>query len=252
MRCSFRIGVPRLPCQAKSWTLHQFRRLDSNQQPTRLQRVALPFELHRKKSVPAVGLEPTSSALRKRHSACRASPAFRSSQCWCRANSTKVQSLNPLPRAWLKTIQSQRWDSNPLRPLYGSGARPVEHRRHFVQVAGGSRTHNGLVHNQFTNPPEFGHSASTWIRTRNTAFAGPDDLRFTIEASVPRPGVEPGPALSKRAMMSVSPSGQQAAEDGVEPSTSGVKARRSPAELPRHRTVAREGFEPSRPVGTAF
>src|SRR5947199_186834 len=49
---------------------------------------------------PAVGLEPTWSALRGRCPACRASPACCSSQCWCRANSTEVQSLSPLPRAW--------------------------------------------------------------------------------------------------------------------------------------------------------
>ena len=35
-------------------------------------------------------------------------------------------------------------------------------------------------------------------------------------------------------MMSVSPSGHATAGDGVEPSPSGVKARRSTAELPRH------------------
>ncbi len=51
-------------------------------------------------SEPAVGLKPTSSALRGRCPARRASPAFWSSQCWCRANSTEVQSLRPLPRAW--------------------------------------------------------------------------------------------------------------------------------------------------------
>jgi hypothetical protein len=49
---------------------------------------------------PAVGLEPTSSALLGRCPARRASPACASSQCWCRANSTEVQSLSPLPRAW--------------------------------------------------------------------------------------------------------------------------------------------------------
>ena len=29
---------------------------------------------------------------------------------------------------------------------------------------------------------EFGHSAPTWTRTRNSAFAGPHDVPFTIEA----------------------------------------------------------------------
>jgi hypothetical protein len=77
-------------------------------------------------SEPAVGLEPTSSALRGRCPARRASPAsFSSSQCWCRANSTGVQSPCPLPRAWPE-IQSQRRDSNPHAPLYRRGARPAE------------------------------------------------------------------------------------------------------------------------------
>ena len=88
------------------------------------------------------------------------------------------------------SMQSQRWDSNPLTPLYKSGTRPVEHRRLSFRVAGGSRTHNVLAHNQFPDPPGFGHSASIWIRTRNTAFGGPDDLRFTIEASLQYPDQE--------------------------------------------------------------
>src|SRR6516165_11153259 len=49
---------------------------------------------------PAVGLEPTSTALRGRCPARRASPAYQSSQRWCRASSTGVQSPGPLPRAW--------------------------------------------------------------------------------------------------------------------------------------------------------
>ena len=107
-----------------------------------------------------------------------------------------------------------------LRAGWPVGVEPTQSR-----FTAGPRNHFG-----------FGHSAPTWNRTRNTAFAKPDDVPFTIEAnrSVPRPGIEPGPALSERAMMSVSPSGQQAAGDGVEPSPSGVKARRSTAELPRH------------------
>ena len=47
--------------------------------------------------------------------------AIRSSQCWCRANSTEVQSLRPLPRAWLgehrfTSMQGGRWESNPHNP----------------------------------------------------------------------------------------------------------------------------------------
>ncbi len=66
------------------------------------------------------------------------------------------------------------------------------------------------------SPPEglAGKSAPTWNRTRNSAFAWPRDVPFTIEASVPRPGVEPGPAPSEGAMMSLSPPGQQTSDQG--------------------------------------
>jgi hypothetical protein len=50
-------------------------------------------------------------------------------------------------------------------------------------------------------------------------------------------------------MMSVSPPGHKAAGDGFEPPPSGFRARRSAAELPRRRTVTREGLEPSRRGG---
>src|SRR4051812_44713414 len=42
---------------------------------------------HRINTEPAVGLQPTCSALQGRCPSRRASPAFVSSQCWCRANS---------------------------------------------------------------------------------------------------------------------------------------------------------------------
>jgi hypothetical protein len=92
---------------------------------------------------PAVGLEPTWSALRGRCPACRASPAFFSSQCWCRTSSTEGQRLGPLPRAWLMEIQSQRRDSNPHAPLYRRGARPVE--LHWLLSGVGSRLRSGTT-----------------------------------------------------------------------------------------------------------
>ena len=163
---------------------------------------------------PAVGLEPTWSALRGRCPACRASPACWSSQCWCRANSTEVQSLSPLPRAWPEEDPEPAAGLEPARaPLqegcssrraalasrgWPAGVEPAQPR-----FTAGSRC-------RF----EFGHSAPTWNRTRNSAFAEPRDVPFTIEArTVPRPGVEPGPAPSEGAMMSLSPPGQQSSSD---------------------------------------
>ena len=176
-----------------------------------------------------------------------------SSGGWDRASDLPGFDGMLLPSELDRNSQSQRWDSNPLTPLYRSGTRLVENRRLSCRVAGGSRTHNGLTHNQFSNPPEFGHSASTWNRTRNTAFAEPDDVPFTIEASrsVPRPGIEPGPALSERAMMSVSPSGHTVPGAGVEPASTVSGTAVLPLDDPGMK-VAREGVEPSRPVGTAF
>lgn len=48
------------------------------------------------------------------------------------------------------TYESQRWDSNPLRPPYESGARPVEHHwhcceRHFKQANRISRLFSGRL-----------------------------------------------------------------------------------------------------------
>ena len=82
---------------------------------------------------------------------------------------------------------------------------------------------------------EFGHSASTRNRTRNSAFAEPRDVPFTIEAStVPRPGVEPGPAPSEGAMMSLSPPGQRVTREGLEPSRRGGHGLLRTACLPFH------------------
>jgi hypothetical protein len=102
---------------------------------------------------------------------------------------------------------SQRWDSNPLRPRYEGGARPVEHRwrrgwpvgvepthRRFTA---GSRTHFGFAHSipvrNRTSSATFGrshasttpqgHLVSTPARSRTwtCSFARSHDLRFTTE-----------------------------------------------------------------------
>jgi hypothetical protein len=88
---------------------------ESNPRHAILQIAASPLD-HRIRTEPAVGLEPTSSALRGRCPARRASPAsFSSSQCWCRANSTEVQSLRPLPRAWLEVDPEPAAGLEPAR-----------------------------------------------------------------------------------------------------------------------------------------
>ncbi len=53
------------------------------------------------------------------------------------------------PTAWPSSPgviekQSQRWGLNPLRPLYKSGARPVEHRLLFQRFDLDSNQEHGL------------------------------------------------------------------------------------------------------------
>src|SRR5581483_5278420 len=71
----------------------------------------LPSELHRKKSETPAGVDPAS------RSGCSRPPE----------PSGPTSSRN----------KSRRWDSNPLRPRYEGGARPVEHRRPFRAASAG-------------------------------------------------------------------------------------------------------------------
>ena len=109
----------------------------------------------------------------------------------------------------------------------------------LLRVTAGSRCRFG-----------FGHSASTWNRTRNSDFGDPRDVPFTIEAttSVPRPGIEPGPRLSKSRVMSPSPPGQTDPGAGVEPALTGSESAVLPVRRPRKRSVAHRGFDPLWPV----
>ena len=69
----------------------------------------LPSELHRKQSETPAGVEPAS------RSGCSRPP-------------------EPSGPTSLSN-KSRRWDSNPLRPRYEGGARPVEHRRLLLRAA---------------------------------------------------------------------------------------------------------------------
>ena len=69
----------------------------------------LPSELHRKRSETPAGVEPAS------RSGCSRPP----------------EPSGPTS----STSKSRRWDSNPLRPRYEGGARPVEHHRHLSRAA---------------------------------------------------------------------------------------------------------------------
>ena len=123
------------------------------------------------------------AAVPRHPAACRGSLICYSSQCWCRASSTEVQSLSPLPRAWPEgRSRASGGTRTRTRPFTGgvlvpssctgirgwpAGVEPAQPR-----FTAGSRC-------RF----EFGHSAPTWNRTRNSAFAGPRDVPFTIEAT---------------------------------------------------------------------
>ena len=73
---------------------------------------------------PAVGLEPTWSALRGRCPARRASPASRAASAGVEPTRPRFRASVPSRGPGQKTIQSQRRDSNPHAPLYRRGARP--------------------------------------------------------------------------------------------------------------------------------
>src|SRR5208282_763531 len=98
-------------------------------------------------------------------------------------------------------------------------------------------------------------SSGGWVRAsglplfRRTLL--PSELHRNHLVTVPRPGIEPGPAPSEGDMMSVSPPGQKAPGAGVGPTPTGSEPAVLPLDDPGMQ-VAREGVEPSRPVGTAF
>lgn len=60
-----------------------------------------------------------------------------SSGGWVRASGLPLFKRMLLPSELHRKRQSQRWDSNPLTPLYKSGTRPVEHRRLIAAVRAG-------------------------------------------------------------------------------------------------------------------
>jgi hypothetical protein len=119
------LGSRCLSCSATD--TNQFRRLDLNQQPSRLRRDALPLSYTGKN-------------------------------------------------------QSQRWDSNPLPPLYGSGTRPVENRRLDAGWPVGVE------------------ATTDWLTTSSPIHLS--------SATVLRPGIEPGTRPSQSRTMSLSPSKQ--------------------------------------------
>ncbi len=71
----------------------------------------VPAELHRNRSETPAGVEPALM------SGCSRPPG------------------RPAPASWEN--KSRRWDSNPLRPRYEGGARPVEHRRPTAKASAG-------------------------------------------------------------------------------------------------------------------
>jgi hypothetical protein len=201
----------------------------------------LPSELHREKSETPAGVEPAS------RSGCSRPPE--PSGPTSSRNKSRRWDSNPLgPRyeGGARPVEHRRPNQaasagvEPTRPEFrapvpsrGPGQRSRASggtRTRTRPFTGGVRARRGALASgwlagvepaqpRFTAGSrcrlEFRPSAPTWTRTRNSAFAGPRDVRFTIEAwTVPRPGVEPGPAPSEGAMMSLSPPGQQASDQG--------------------------------------
>ena len=102
-------------------------------------------------TVPAAGVEPAASAFsaRRSHQLSYTGIGQR------RRQESNLLGAGLQPAAYPTSpgvgVESQRWDSNPLRPRYECGARPVEHRWR-IRVAGGSRTHTTPVHSRVPLP----------------------------------------------------------------------------------------------------
>ena len=184
---------------------------------------------HSLKTVPAAGFEPAAPSVSAR---CSHQLSYTGIGQRRRQESNLLRSRVAADRLAVRprrrVEQSQRWDSNPLRPRYEGGARPVEHRWHSGWPVGveptqprftaGSRTRFG-----------FGHSASTWTRTRNPGFAVPRDARFTTEAiSTPARSRTWTCSLGPSRDGSVSPPRYAVPGVGVEPTPAGSE----PAVLP--------------------
>ena len=181
-------------------------------------------------AVPAAGVEPAAFSFSGRRSYRLSYTGIRETPAGVEPASRSGCSRPPEPSGpTSSTSKSRRWDSNPHAPLYRRGARPVElhwHCRSRVdsRLRSGSATVTGSHAATTPYPPAVGLAASIPVRSRTSpsTFArsrAAGTLRG--QPSVPRPGVEPGPAPSEGAMMSLSPPGHRDPGAGIEPALTG-------------------------------
>lgn len=136
-------------------------------------------ELHRRRSEPAVGLEPTPSALRERRSACRASPAFGRVAGGSRTHTTPVHSRVPLP-LWVRP-QSPWQESNLhnlrlrraacLRHTPGTTSSTPARSRTWTCSFGGS--HDVLFTTRVTRSGGWGRTSVRGFRARRPTLRRP-------------------------------------------------------------------------------
>jgi hypothetical protein len=246
---------------SKRFSLDQRRRQESNLLRSRVaaDRLAVRPRRHLLQE-PAVGLEPTSSALRERCPARQASPAWVSSQCWCRANSTEVQSLSPLPRAWpAKRSRASGGSRTRTRPftrgvLGQSSCTGVVGRGVDSRLRSGTATVTGSHAEPLHHTHHQGHRSQYPRKESNLTF---DLRRVACRRHTPRTSVNT-PARSRTWACSLGESHDvrfttRASRSGGWDRTSvgGFRVRRPTVRRPRRKSVTREGVEPSRPVGTA-
>ena len=106
-------------------------------------------------SEPAVGLEPTSSALRERCPACRAAPAIVQGGRW--ESDPQLSGSQPDPRSTWVRPQYPWQESNLHEPPPSQGGVPPPHSRDIS-------------------------STPTRTRTWTSTFGGSHDVRFTTRA----------------------------------------------------------------------
>ena len=89
-------------------------------------------------AVPAAGVEPAAFSFSGRRSYHLSYTGIRETPAGVEPASRSGCSRPPEPSGPTSiTSESRRWDSNPLRPRYEGGARPVEHRRPIRAASAG-------------------------------------------------------------------------------------------------------------------
>lgn len=163
---------------------------------------------------PAVGLEPTSSALRRRCPACRASPASREQPVLVSSQLDRGSKPQSPPEGLARRrSRASGGTRTRMRPFTGGVLVPSS-------CTGTRGWPAGVEPAQPGSQPGLAAawSSATVLQPGIEPGTRPSQSRVmslspSKQRTVPRPGIEPGPAPSEGTLMSLSPPGQQPASD---------------------------------------